>query len=140
MDAYDAGSAMYVPFIPGMSVLKFSIDGTPCVCQVLRTCCHRCKIVPFSGETVSDRKQCTIHKCLKSNSIGHPQYWATITRHQWSVSFSASGLSDHARSTYLHRHGIDANRVKETRHCDMLRMDQHTRLIAGFLIHPAVPM
>ena len=26
---YEAGSSMYVPFIPGMSALKFSIDGAP---------------------------------------------------------------------------------------------------------------
>ena len=47
---------LYVPFIPGMSVLKFSIDGAP-VCVKFADVLPPVQIVPFSGDEASGREK-----------------------------------------------------------------------------------
>ena len=52
---YGVGSTMHVPFVPEMSALKFSIDGTP-VCIKFADVVPPVQIIPFRGDTAHSGK------------------------------------------------------------------------------------
>ena len=90
---YDAGSSMYVPFIPGMSVLKFSIDGAP-VCVKFADVLPPVQIVTFSGDAATGREAPVIDLTVGATASA---ILATNEPTSLTVSFGASGFSEHDR-------------------------------------------
>ena len=90
---YDAGSAMYVPFIPEMSALKFSIDGVP-VCVKFTDVLPPVQIVTFSGEEATGKNAHMIDLTVGATASA---ILATNDLTSLVVSFGASGFSEHER-------------------------------------------
>ena len=90
---YDIGSSMYVPFVPKMSALKLSIDGTP-VCIKFADVVPPVQLIPFRGDTASgkDAPKIDLEVDGRVSTILSTNSPASVT-----VSFSASGFSDVAR-------------------------------------------
>ena len=92
---YGVGSTMHVPFVPEMSALKFSIDGTP-VCIKFADVVPPVQIRPFHGDKAFGKDAPKID--LEANS-GVSTILSTNNPTSVTVSFGASGLSDASRRT-----------------------------------------
>ena len=90
---YDIGSSMYIPFVPKMSTLKLSIDGTP-VCIKFADVVPPVQIIPFRGDTAhgKDAPKIDLEVNGRASTILSTNSPTSVT-----VSFGASGFSDSAR-------------------------------------------
>ena len=95
--AYDVGSTMHVPFIPGMSALQLSLDGAP-VCVKFADVLPPVQIIPFSGDVAAEKNAPLIN--LEVNG-GASTILGTNDPTTLTVSFPASGFSEHSRYTNL---------------------------------------
>ena len=95
--AYDVGSTMHVPFIPGMSALKLSIEGAP-VCVKFADVLPPVQIIPFSGDVATEKNAPLIN--LEVNG-GASTILGTNDPTTLTVSFPASGFSEHSRYTNI---------------------------------------
>ena len=95
--AYDVGSTMHVPFIPGMSALQLSLDGAP-VCVKFADVLPPVQIIPFSGDVATEKNAPLIN--LEVNG-GASTILGTNDPTTLTVSFPASGFSEHSRYTNI---------------------------------------
>ena len=95
--AYDVGSTMHVPFIPGMSALQLSLDGAP-VCVKFADVLPPVQIIPFSGDVATEKNAPLIN--LEVNG-GTSTILGTNDPTTLTVSFPASGFSEHSRYTNI---------------------------------------
>ena len=98
--SYDVGSAMYVPFIPGMSALKMSVSGAP-VCVKFADVLPPVQIVTFEGDTATGKNAPVIDIVADATASA---ILATNDLTSLVVSFGASGFSEHDR--YVQPHGV----------------------------------
>ena len=98
--SYDVGSSMYVPFIPGMSALKMSIEGAS-VCVKFADVLPSVQIVTFSGEEAAGKNAPVIDLTVDATASA---VLATNEPTSLVVSFGASGFSEHDR--YLEITGV----------------------------------
>ena len=103
--SYDAGSSMYVPFIPGMSALKFSIDGAP-VCVKFADVLPPVQIVTFVGDVATGREAPVIDLTVGATASA---ILATNDPASLVVSFGASGFSEHSRIFLSHQVRVTGN-------------------------------
>ena len=95
--AYDVGSALYVPFIPGMSALKMSIEGAS-VCVKFADVLPPVQVVPFRGDEAvgRDASFIDIEANGRASTVLAGSDPTTLT-----VSFGASGVTEHGRRVLL---------------------------------------
>ena len=95
--SYDVGSALYVPFIPGMSALKMSIEGAS-VCVKFADVLPPVQVVPFYGDEAAGRDAAFID--IEANGRASTVLGSSDST-SLTVSFGASGVTEHGRRVLL---------------------------------------